>query len=290
TVEQLQGMVLKAPGTATNQPVELSWVVRDNGGTAGGGADQTAGKVRVIVSAAPLFEPVPSQPQVAAAPSSSSEPASAAPGLADAAAVAAAPIAATAAKAPALQAVGDALVTSDRTANAPMPATEPAALSDRRVIPLEAVRPSVSALMDRSSVQLVGFNPAANADFVLTGFSGTGLAGSRLSADDLRLALRSGAFVDELNKLRDGLRQEFDLEKTVSISVAGLSLGVSVLYVLWLIRGGVLIGSYLSALPAWRMLDPLPVLARPGEDEDEEEDDALDASRSAPADPLRGIS
>ncbi|MDB5911520.1 MAG: putative outer membrane protein pmp20, partial [Ramlibacter sp.] len=190
----------------------------------------------------------------------------------------------------ALQAVGDALVTSDRTANAPMPATEPAALSDRRVIPLEAVRPSVSALMDRSSVQLVGFNPAANADFVLTGFSGTGLAGSRLSADDLRLALRSGAFVDELNKLRDGLRQEFDLEKTVSISVAGLSLGVSVLYVLWLIRGGVLIGSYLSALPAWRMLDPLPVLARPGEDEDEEEDDALDASRSAPADPLRGIS
>jgi hypothetical protein len=75
----------------------------------------------------------------------------------------------------------------------------------------------------------------------------------------------------------------------VSISVAGLSLGVSVLYVLWLIRGGVLIGSYLSALPAWRLLDPLPVLARPGEDEDEE-DDALDASGSAPADPLRGIS
>ena len=55
------------------------------------------------------------------------------------------------------------------------------------------------------------------------------------------------------------------------------------------VRGGVLLGSYLSALPAWRLLDPLPVLARPGEDEDDDEEDALDALSVAPADPLRGI-
>jgi len=31
--------------------------------------------------------------------------------------------------------------------------------------------------------------------------------------------------------------------------------------VIWLIRGGVLLSSMLSALPAWQMLDPLPVVA-----------------------------
>ena len=65
-------------------------------------------------------------------------------------------------------------------------------------------------------------------------------------------------------------------------------IALSVVYVLWLIRGGVLIGSYLSALPAWRFLDPLPVLARVSGDEDEEDDDALDAHADKPADPLRG--
>jgi hypothetical protein len=286
TVEQLRGLVVKASGAAANQPLELSWLVRDNGGTAGGGTDQTTGKVRVSVAPPQIIDPVMPTPAVvqAAAPA----PAPVAAAAPAAAPVAPAPAPAPAAKAPTEQAVGDALMTADRTANAPNPTPEPVTPAERRVIPLEAVRSSAGALLDRGSVQLVGFNPA-NADFVVTGFSGTGLAGARLSVDELRLALRSGGFVDELNKLRDGLRQEFDLEKTVSISVAGLSLGVSVLYVLWLIRGGVLIGSYLSALPAWRLLDPLPVLARPGEDEDEE-DDALDASGSAPADPLRGIS
>ena len=38
---------------------------------------------------------------------------------------------------------------------------------------------------------------------------------------------------------------------------------------IWLIRGGVLLSSVLSSLPAWRMVDPLPVLGRL-DDEDEE--------------------
>jgi len=57
--------------------------------------------------------------------------------------------------------------------------------------------------------------------------------------------------------------------------------------VLWLIRGGVLVGSYLSALPAWRMLDPLPVLSRVDEEEDEEE--PLEGGRRDGRDTLRGF-
>jgi hypothetical protein len=70
--------------------------------------------------------------------------------------------------------------------------------------------------------------------------------------------------------------------------VAGVSLGLSLVYVLWLIRGGVLMGSYLSALPAWRVLDPLPVLSRV-DDEAEEDDEALDAVAERSGNPLRSF-
>jgi hypothetical protein len=43
-----------------------------------------------------------------------------------------------------------------------------------------------------------------------------------------------------------------------SLAAAG---GLSIGYVVWLLRGGVLLSSLLSALPAWQMLDPLPVVA-----------------------------
>ena len=70
--------------------------------------------------------------------------------------------------------------------------------------------------------------------------------------------------------------------------MAGVSLGLSLVYVLWLIRGGVLMGSYLSALPAWRVLDPLPVLSRVDE-EAEEDDEALDAVAERSGNPLRNF-
>lgn len=47
-----------------------------------------------------------------------------------------------------------------------------------------------------------------------------------------------------------------------------LSSGLSVGYLLWLIRGGTLMGSVLSSLPAWRLVDPLPVLGALGDDLD----------------------
>jgi hypothetical protein len=47
-------------------------------------------------------------------------------------------------------------------------------------------------------------------------------------------------------------------------------------YVIWLIRGGLLLSSVLSSLPAWRFVDPLPVLAY-REDEAEEDGSSLEA-------------
>ena len=54
------------------------------------------------------------------------------------------------------------------------------------------------------------------------------------------------------------------------------SLRWAVGYVVWLIRGGILASAAISSLPAWSFLDPIPVLARANDDE-EEEGDSLDS-------------
>jgi hypothetical protein len=61
----------------------------------------------------------------------------------------------------------------------------------------------------------------------------------------------------------------------LSAAAAAVGLSFSVGYVVWLVRGGILLSSLLSSLPAWRMLDPLPVLARVGDDEDDEDVDTV---------------
>ncbi|MDB5177477.1 MAG: hypothetical protein JWN75_1145, partial [Candidatus Saccharibacteria bacterium] len=73
TVEQLQGMVVKAAGGGTGQPVELSWLVRDNGGTSAGGADQAAGAIRLNIPA-PTFNAAP-EPTATPAPLAAPTPA-----------------------------------------------------------------------------------------------------------------------------------------------------------------------------------------------------------------------
>ncbi len=129
--------------------------------------------------------------------------------------------------------------------------------------------------------------PADVLQAVLAGFA-AGPTTSLLTQQELGAALRLPSFERELDSAREALKEQFDLDRTTTLSVAGVSFGVSVVYVLWLVRGGVLLSSYLSALPAWRLLDPLPILSRVSEEEDED-DDALDARARQPVDPLRGI-
>ena len=67
------------------------------------------------------------------------------------------------------------------------------------------------------------------------------------------------------------------LERSVVGSTIVASTGLSVGYVMWLLRGGVLVSSLLSSMPAWRLMDPLPVLANTAPRTDEEEDDSLES-------------
>jgi hypothetical protein len=82
-------------------------------------------------------------------------------------------------------------------------------------------------------------------------------------------------FVEELDRLREDVEQQTRvagaLMTTNFVATAGLSVG----YLFWLLRAEVLLGSFLSSLPAWRLVDPLPVLGRIL-DEDDDHDDSLE--------------
>jgi hypothetical protein len=109
--------------------------------------------------------------------------------------------------------------------------------------------------------------------------------------------VREPEFQQELNKLREEVHQDAVVETRVAASVFVVSTGLSVGYVLWLLRGGVLLASLLSSIPAWRLVDPLPVLGRVGGESDEDDesleemvDNQPDRDEAAPDDeaPRRG--
>jgi hypothetical protein len=160
----------------------------------------------------------------------------------------------------------------------------PSTQAARPVGEVEPSRVVHPVTFDRGGIQLIA---AETSDLVLSRFAITGVR-EGAAMEDLQRTLRSTDFSNQLDQLRSNLYEELELDKTITISVAGVSLGLSLVYVLWLIRGGVLMGSYLSALPAWRVLDPLPVLSRVDE-EAEEDDEALDAVTDDGGNPLRGF-
>ena len=67
-----------------------------------------------------------------------------------------------------------------------------------------------------------------------------------------------------LERLRDELEQIGAQRQATVAGAIAVSTGLSVGYVIWLLRGGALIGSMLSSMPLWNALDPLPVLSRAG--------------------------
>ena len=125
-----------------------------------------------------------------------------------------------------------------------------------------------TVVLDRTGLELIASDPSTQ--LVLARF-GIDSQGDALRLADLQRSLHSSAFAHQFDRLRESVKEELHLDDAVTISAASVSLGLSLVYVVWLIRGGVLVGSYLSALPAWRLLDPLPVLSRVEDEDDDEE-------------------
>ncbi|MFT5445160.1 MAG: hypothetical protein ACI9DC_000320 [Gammaproteobacteria bacterium] len=88
---------------------------------------------------------------------------------------------------------------------------------------------------------------------------------------DIPLAEAQASLLHAFDRVRDELIESGDEEQVLMASAVSASTGLSVGYVAWLLRGGVLLSSLMSSLPAWRMLDPLPVLGRMDDDEDDDD-------------------
>jgi hypothetical protein len=95
----------------------------------------------------------------------------------------------------------------------------------------------------------------------------------------LRSAIASGIFftietgaAPEVSVVADTTPQV--AEKIVVGSAAVVSTSLSVGYVVWILRGGSILTTFMSALPAWQSFDPLPIL-QSFERRDEADDDSL---------------
>jgi hypothetical protein len=102
--------------------------------------------------------------------------------------------------------------------------------------------------------------------------------------DKTAAAVTAVEFREELNRLRNETQAAAELEQKIVAASVAMTGSLSAGYVLWLIRGGVLLSSLLSSLPAWRALDPLPVLAKRGR-RDDEDDDSLESLVDKPVAP-----
>lgn len=109
--------------------------------------------------------------------------------------------------------------------------------------------------------------------------------GTRLT----ELGVQTIRALDFLENSLDGLKQEAEneiaLNQVVASSAIAVTTGLSMGYVAWLLRSGVLLSSLLSSMPAWRFLDPLPVLAGKLDLDEEADEESLETIIEQPGQP-----
>ena len=80
-------------------------------------------------------------------------------------------------------------------------------------------------------------------------------------------------FFDELDSAKYQFVVDFDVTFP-SIAMAGTSF-LTVGYLAWMARGGILLTTFMSSIPAWRMLDPLAVLESTDRSGDASDDQSI---------------
>jgi hypothetical protein len=80
---------------------------------------------------------------------------------------------------------------------------------------------------------------------------------------EIQALLTRWGFLEDLDRVRDAFQDVTATEQTYLASSVAASTGLSIGYVFWLLRSGVLLTALLSSLPAWQFVNPLLVLDRP---------------------------
>ena len=84
-------------------------------------------------------------------------------------------------------------------------------------------------------------------------------------------------FLKALDQARETASEPAVITQVVLGTSTAATTALSVGYIAWLARGGLLLSSFLSSMPAWRLIDPVPVLAYLDSEEREEEGESLDS-------------
>lgn len=142
-------------------------------------------------------------------------------------------------------------------------------------------RPDPSAHITRAHFQQASFQPGVLQATTLPGPQSIPSvadadatyvhAPNAVALAEYNATLTNDHWVAELNRMRSAIDGRIQVEQKVIASTAVLTGSLSVGYVMWLLRGGLLLSSLLSSLPAWHVVDPLPVLARSKRDDDSDE-------------------
>jgi hypothetical protein len=103
----------------------------------------------------------------------------------------------------------------------------------------------------------------------------TARASLRFDGEDLSYVVDT-RFLQGLQDVEKSLAFDAPAKQLAIGTAVATSAGLSVGYIVWMIRGGYLLASVLSTIPAWQYVDPLPVLsALDGDDEDDESLESL---------------
>lgn len=75
----------------------------------------------------------------------------------------------------------------------------------------------------------------------------------------------------QLDTLQKEIEAEDEFEGHVAGTATVLTAAFSTGYVLWTLRGSLLVASFLSTVQTWRSLDPLPIVDGAGNEEEDSE-------------------
>jgi VCBS repeat-containing protein len=105
----------------------------------------------------------------------------------------------------------------------------------------------------------------------------------RGDSDPLTFSFDTSTLWGSLDSLRDQLAGDLRYQVLTAGTATAVTTAFTAGYLLWTLRGGYLLATVLSSIPAWRMMDPLPILDsqdstkdKKGDcDQDDEDNDTL---------------
>lgn len=96
---------------------------------------------------------------------------------------------------------------------------------------------------------------------------------NRLAVSQFNGTTLTASFLNELDSAQSQFYTQFDITMP-SLAMAGTSF-LTVGYLAWMVRGGILLTTFMSSLPAWRLLDPLAVLESAALDDGVNDDQSI---------------